>query len=249
MDELLIELKQLIEKNDEKSNSKIIELIREKNVYELIYVNGENLLHWASVSNNCEIAEYLLTVKKIHVNLENYRFTTPLYYATMKGNLEVIKVLMGHNANTAIRSGFSGMFPEDIVETKELLDLVKIDHEIKENKFLHYGYRLYMFWLSNLNYFHNRNKNMVSGVVIIPEAKQLYEQGIEKLANECQKIYEHYLQYVVLFKNNLLNSKVCLSCLKENNIKKCSRCKSVYFCNVECQKNAHILHKFDCVKN
>jgi hypothetical protein len=52
--------------------------------------------------------------------------------------------------------------------------------------------------------------------------------------------------------NNNNNSNKCNYCSKyENNLSRCSICKSVYYCNRECQKNDWKIHKENCnvIKN
>jgi hypothetical protein len=41
----------------------------------------------------------------------------------------------------------------------------------------------------------------------------------------------------------------CLACGKKNVDKRCTKCRSVYFCNVECQKVAWKIHKKHCGRN
>jgi len=44
------------------------------------------------------------------------------------------------------------------------------------------------------------------------------------------------------------NTKSCNNCGKMNNIKLCSRCRSVYYCSVECQRCNWKQHKKNCNK-
>ncbi len=266
-EELRDNLKTLIEKNDEKSNASVIELIKDLNVYDLLYQHGESLLHWCASSNNLIIAEYLLKEKKLHVNIENYRGTVALYYGALKNNIEVIQLLLKYNANPAIRSGFSNNFPYDVTTDKKIKKLLRIDPSIMPakalftrglpeavdmkiktvgSKYVYYKYRQYMHLLSNLNYFHNKHRYTISGTVIIPEAKVLANDSINVLANKCQEIYDAYLNSVELWKNNELIHKQCLNCNNKEKLKKCSKCKSVYFCNQECQLISHKYHRYDC---
>ncbi len=56
-----------------------------------------------------------------------------------------------------------------------------------------------------------------------------------------KKLKEHYLQIDYY---NI--EKLCLNC-NAKTIKRCSKCKKVYFCNLECQKKCYLLHNFDCI--
>ncbi|SOV21532.1 MYND finger protein, putative [Plasmodium sp. DRC-Itaito] len=38
----------------------------------------------------------------------------------------------------------------------------------------------------------------------------------------------------------------CEHCYKEQNLKRCGRCKKVYYCSVECQKSDYVFHKRIC---
>lgn len=116
-------LKDLIEK---KQNEQVISLIKDKNIYEdeFIDLNGENLLHWAAAFNNVEICQFILENEMIHVNLSNYRGTTPLYYGAMRNSIGAIKILLNFNANPRIRSDFSGKFPFEITDNDEVKKLL-----------------------------------------------------------------------------------------------------------------------------
>ena len=76
------------------------------------------------------------------------------------------------------------------------------------------------------------------------------DQKIEKMIEEntfyqIKDMYENSLKIYVdgLDKNETM---FCLNCRTTENLKKCSKCKKVYFCGVECQKKCHKLHRFDC---
>ncbi|QKF94482.1 ankyrin repeat protein [Fadolivirus algeromassiliense] len=257
-EEFLTELRTLIEMNDGESNNKIISLIEDKNIYDILYVHGENLLHWAAAFNNAVICEYLLKDKKLHVNLENFRGATPLYYAAMKNSLEAVEVLMRYNANPRIRSGFSGLFPMDVTQNDQIKEILEeVDNtsipltgyggvlKCKNNfsKYVAYRYRLYMWWLSNLNYYNNKYKHTISGTELIPEAKTIYDKdGITGLAEKCQRLYDDYIDSL-----EYKEFKCCLYCSNNIDLKRCSKCKSVYYCNQTCQSHAYKIHKIDCI--
>ncbi len=256
LSEFLTKIKDLIEKNQEDTNRQIIELIKDKNIYELTYPSGENLLHWAAAFNNAFICEYLLKSKNVHVNIENYRGSTALYYAAFRDSIAALEILLKYHANPKIRSGFSGLFPIDAAKNRTMKDmlehadnkLVPIDYITRKikpniNRYTAYKYRYYMWWLSNLNYFNNPYKNTISGITIIPEAAMIHNTGgIIKLADQCQRIYDSYVNCL----NTTILENKCLYCDKIDNLKICSTCRSAYFCSEECQKKAEILHKYDC---
>ncbi|CRH01112.1 MYND finger protein, putative [Plasmodium relictum] len=41
-------------------------------------------------------------------------------------------------------------------------------------------------------------------------------------------------------------TNACEHCYKEKNLKRCGKCKKVYYCSVECQKNDFVFHKRIC---
>ena len=167
-DELKETLKSLIQENTDKSNDKVIQLLEDCNkkdklcLYRILYPDGENLLHWACAFNNAKICKYL--VDGLHVNLENYRGTTPLYYACMNNAKDSITYMIAKaRANPYMRSGFSGSLPLDILKDKDMIELManysllyfyiriptsdnKLEFE-SDDLVLNYKYRKYMFWV------------------------------------------------------------------------------------------------------
>ncbi len=229
-----LDFKALIEAG---SNAEVIEAIKDADVYKILFPHGENLLHWACAYNNVEIAEYLLGTKKLHVNMANFRFAVPLYYAAMKGSTEVIELMINkYHANPRERSGFSGMFPVDIAESEELKKLLAIPDFKDYHR--RYRYRVYKHWLSNLNDFIVPYPHDF-GTTFIPEAKEIFkEQGAKVLGEKCQELWEEYLAAKEL-------KGQCLHCQKvtEN---ECRKCKKAWYCSSECQKATAMYHNFDC---
>jgi hypothetical protein len=240
---MLSKLKELIEYNDEKSNEQVIELLKDADIYTLLYPHGENLLHWAAAFNNATIAEYLLKEKEFHPNIDNFRGTTPLYYGCMKNAEAAVEVLLKYHAQPRIRSGFSGIFPIDIVTSDSLR--AKLQVEAPANHYKAYKYRSYMYWRMNLSYFVGDGKSIAQGVTINPEAERIVkESGIAALGAECTRLL---LDYV----NNSNEAgkdfaEVCLVCGKNENLQRCLKCDAVWFCNEDCRRASHLLHKFDC---
>jgi hypothetical protein len=272
------EIKTLIEQNN--VNDKVKTLLLRVDIKgninpkdNLLYHHGESVLHWAAVSNNKDICEYILEDPAAIDNLapwgcvdvSNYRGTTPLHYAALNNSLEAVICLLKHNANPRIRSGFSALFPFEVTSNKEIKELlIQADNEripltgydtqsylVKKN-FNHYNsyrYRLYMSWLSNLNYYICGDRNIVSGVILIPEAKILYqEHGIVALSKRCRELQNDYIERIKMHQKGVRQMKACLFCDNEENTKRCSRCKKVYFCHKECQSKTFQLHKYDCHK-
>ena len=165
-DDLLIKLKTLVEINDEFSNQQVISLVDGISISTLLYPYGENLLHWAAAFNNPTICEYLLTKKHVHVNQQNQRGATPLYYACTEGSVSSAMTLLQHSASPVIRSGFSGQMPSEVTDDAGLIDQMAsfrrntfhfVMHKDKRGHlgllpgfslYDAYQYRRYMTWLA-----------------------------------------------------------------------------------------------------
>lgn len=242
-------------------NQQLVELLDKcsLDIITIIYPNGENLLHWAAAFDNAKMCQYLIEVKKLHVNHENYRGTTPLYYACMKNASHSVEVLLNHKANPMIRSGFSGQLPIQITNNPTIIKMltemsdryIPFDYQnkltLKQPFTLYeaYRYRLYMYWLLNLNYLSNPHKNNIQGVDIDSEAQHIYDKyGLRGLADKCQEIYQQYFDFIDQYKHE--NPVICLCCGKSGLVRRCSICCKVYFCNRGCQALANPLHNYDC---
>ena len=261
---MLSMVKDLIETNNDESNKTIIEYIEMFDGYDMVYPHGETVFHWACAYNNLPICKYMLETKHIHVNISNYRSATALYYACMKNSIDVVKFLISKNVNPMMRSGFSGQFPHEITTSEEIKkillehskQIVAIDYysnyKIIDGFSLYntYDYRDYMYWLSNLDYYFGKgnNKNFTIGEKeISPNAKKIHsEEGIAALSKHCDYMLEKYILSLSKEKSN----KLCLFCRKGPNdnvsLKLCGKCKKVYFCDKNCQKQANLIHNFDC---
>ncbi len=258
MTEKLDELYELIKTNTYETNEKILELIEDVDLYELVWPNGETLLHWASAFNNVKIIEHILENDLIHVNISNYRGTTSLIYACSKDNTEAIVKLLSYNANPYIKSGFTGLRPSETCELEEnkiLLEeyvskYVPLENlKVKEgfNLYQSYSYREYMWYLSNLDYFTSKFKHIVHGFIPNNNAKTYYETGgAIMLSTHLDSMLESY--YDLINNPESIIEKSCLACGNTNDTKRCSKCKQVYFCNKVCQKFTHQIHKYDCEK-
>jgi len=262
---MLSMVKDLIEnESNDESNKSVIEYIEMFDGYDMVYPYGETILHWACAYNNVPICKYMLETKHIHINISNYRSATALYYACMKNSLDIVKYLISKNVNPMIRSGFSGKFPHEITTSEEIKKIllehskkiVPIDYYSKYkvvdgfDLYNTYDYRKYMYWLSNLDYFFGRgnNRNFAIGEKeLSQDAVKIYnEKGLNVLSQCCDDMLEKYILSLHTNKTN----KTCLFCgqcsSESISLKKCSKCKGVYFCDKECQKKANIIHNYDC---
>ncbi len=258
MTDILDELFELVKTNNDESNNKIFQITNEIDLYEYLWPNGENLLHWACAFNNIQIIEYILVEELLHVNMENFRGTTPLIYACKNDNTEAIKILLSYNANPYIKSGFTGLRPSETVnkeENKLILEeyvnkYIPLENlKVKEGFSLYqsYKYREYMWMLSNLNYFTSKFKHIIQGFVPHKLASNIYKDGGAKaLDSTLNSLLYRY--YDIIDNPSTIIENECLFCENTEETKRCSKCKQVFFCNKFCQKLAHPIHKYDCEK-
>lgn len=240
---MLSELQELIETNNEQSNEKVKELIKDADIYTLLYPHGENLLHWAAAFDNATIAEYLLKEKHFHPNVDNYRSTCPLFYGCMKNAEAAVQVLLKYHAQPRIRSGFSGEFPIDRTSSNLLREKLKVN--APANYYKAYKYRSYMYWRMNLNYFVSNKNSIVQGVEIEPKAEQIVKElGVAALGDECTRLLLYYVNCSNEPDADL--GQTCLICGKNEDVERCSECNAVWFCKKECDQLGHRLHDFDC---
>lgn len=257
------QLRDLIEKNKEESNNKVLELLEpyKDRLYDILYRDGESLLHWACAFDNVPICKYLIE-NGLHVNLNNYRGTSPFYYACMNNANNSVLFMISANVNPFQRSGFSGEFPIDrLIEDDVIEALIKhsiekfpiLDFEddklrfVSDNRILTYKYRLYMNMLSNAFYLYNPYKRNLQGWKVDDATRQLYENGgIVAMMEKCEQLYSDYFKELEKSKLPEYNNKRCLGCNTEDYMSRCSKCKSAYYCSIKCQKNTFALHKFDC---
>jgi hypothetical protein len=251
--------KTLVEENTNESNLKLKEYLNFVDAYTIVFPHGENLLHFACGAGNVDICRYLIEEKKIHPNIYNSRGTTPLIYACIKNQLEVIQLLILHNADPRIRSGFSGLFPYQSTSNKEIIKILMI-HELKvpidyENGlclksgytlYQSYYYRKHKFWLSFVvnEMLRLAGKSQVDRLKETPDITAVIVQGFDKLIEKYNEIYDDYL-------NSLINTNTnyCLNCFKKGEstqLFRCSKCKNVFVCDKKCQKHIQLLHSFDC---
>lgn len=251
------DFRKLVENNTTESNLKLKEYLISINVFTIIFPHGENLLHFACGAGNIEICKYLIEEKKIHPNIYNSRGATPLIYACLKNQIEVVRLLLSYNADPRIRSGFSGLFPYQSTQNKEICDMlllhdsiVPIDYEnglkIKTgyNLYQSYKYRKHKYWLT----FVTNEMMRISGNQQIDRLNEteeiinVLEQGFDKLLEMYQEIYNDYISSLVN-----VDTRCCLSCSNSSTqLFRCSKCKQVLVCGKKCQKQIHMLHQYDC---
>lgn len=61
--------------------------------------NERTLLHWTSLNGRKEFVDYLVTLKGVEIDSGDDTNATPLILAVLKGNVDIVKVLLDHGAN------------------------------------------------------------------------------------------------------------------------------------------------------
>ena len=268
MDDHLSQLEALVKTNTEANNQLICQQIEPIEMSTLLSPYGETLLHWAAADNNSFMCQYLITQKNIHVNQQNQRGATPLYYACLKHAVQSANVLLDHQANPVIRSGFSGQMPYEITTDDGLRErmltfkkkYIPICYERESPHYLKvepnftmydsYRYRRYMTCLAILNQKIHQSADMDSGSLpVIPELELIHQQqGIRGLIDHVQDLYMDYLQLIDSYAGGKhVVPYRCLACGSQApDLKRCSKCHVIYLCGRECQKKIHLWHAFDC---
>ena len=257
----------LIILNNDSENEKIISYIKNKDLYssEFVWPHGETLIHWCAAYNNYKLLDYILSHNLVHVNIMNFRFTSAISYAAQKNNKEAISILIKHNANTSMRSGFSGMLPISQTNDLECKKLIS-EHEskflpiqyqdnssvlnpknpFKKSNFTHYQcilFRIYMYYNSILTDKLNPYNNNYDAPESATELNDIFKNtGLLGLSKICYKKLKTFVDSLSTIE------ELCANCHKNIDLKKCSKCKKARFCNVDCQRAVFKFHKFDCKK-
>jgi len=271
---------ELIKKNTDESNEEFVIFATGKDLCKFLNDDGDTLLHIAAANNNVVICDYLCA--HIHVNMGNYAGTPPLYFAASNFAIDTVKLLINNNANPKIRGGRGLKYPIEVVsktskigraivrilETRDQF-MVPLDDfsriKLGVSKYVAYKYRLYMSWLSNLNYFNSRyavskvltsshrNSSEIREITkILPDAVTLFESGgIKAITTKCQQLL---YEYSILLGGNavcdVMERQCCLNCGKVSDlfadVKPCEKCRKVFHCNYFCQNITNNLHKLDC---
>jgi len=255
------DLDALIQKGENSEVTRILEPLTLSQMYRLISVFGETLVHSAARHGNVPVLEVLLRDKRMEPNLLNHRSTSALIYAVIANQPAAIDCLLAHRAHPRMRSGFSGMTPAQqaastdatkVLAVKlDAIDLALLpigaDKQLREG-FSHcqaYKCRLYMWWRSNLDWHYNPLKHMVQGVDHIPEAQELmkHPDGLALLSDKCRELLAAW--HTSIYEAVDGRDTSCIVCNTKTD-QRCARCHSARFCSRECQRTAHFIHKFDC---
>lgn len=217
--------------------------------------HGENMLHWAASANNIELCRFAIE-SNIEVNVDNARGVSPLFYASARNNKEAVEYLLSVGADPYIRNGFSEQFPIHVTTDPEIKTMLQksmdaspvtlVNNHIQSkqgiNKVRLYLYKSYRRLIGLLyNYLHFGRVRECDMPLFIKDVDDIYKTSlspIDKISKLCHTAY-------ILFTKYERYRRKCLWCRK-NARQRCSRCKSVRFCNRVCQYQAHDVHSVDC---
>lgn len=185
--------------------------------------DGYSALHWAAGTHNLALTYLLLSAKKIDINMQDLNGKTPLHYAIDANDSTIVSILSKSD---------------------------KIDLHIKDKK-------------GNTPIMLAKKKNNGHILATLTSAETLYEaRALEKRLNleqwqsdsvqtnsETDDAYSHRLSPITPTSDEAApHPKVCAFCQSTNCVKRCSKCKSEYYCSSACQKNHWTVHKPFCVQ-
>ena len=239
---------------ENKDNDNVKEWLSTSDIYKTYYIHGENLLHWCCAYDNLEICKCLVEEYNYPLDMSNSRGTTALYYGATNNSIETVNYLLKKYADVRHRSGFSGLFPKDITSNDELKKEIMLNEQYipldyDNNKKKHsktmtqcYHYRLKRFHDSCLSMAYCKYNNVITSLT--PDDKYSKKIMNTKTFDEIREMYEKTFN---TYANTCIShEKQCANCGNTENLLKCSICRNIYFCDRNCQKQCHFLHRFDC---
>lgn len=248
-------LKSICEKNE--SLEKFIDIsskLKDTDYFNFRWPYGESLLHWAASGGNNDICKYLLDLGS-YVNAENIYGCNPIFYASSKEKVSTVKLLIDYGAHFDAKSVFSGGTPYNPNNNStnlsskrlEIMEIIKKYQTIKSElckksskleDLIKTNTKNRDRWEFEFRKYESQYGNKTSqGYWGLPNSDEYQKfKPIKKLDEDL----------IYIFKNK---EKWCYYCCKIN-LKplRCSRCKEVYYCSVECQKNDFKNHKKICIK-
>jgi len=169
----------------------------------------------------------------------NYRGTAPLIYASIK--TEAVRALLDLGADPTQISGFSGQPPSDEICEQARYRMA----EANTDGSIQFRYRHLKWKGQTYNYLCIQGLPSYDWGNFVPEPsiKDLDIITVGKVLNAERQRYRKIVDNFEYYNPK----EVCNYCNKEQEtLKRCSRCKEVWFCNRMCQKAAWMVHKYDC---
>jgi len=222
-------------------------------IWHLRDIHGETLLHWAAIHNNVELVRKLIE-RGVPPNTPNYRGTAPLYYAASKDAKEVCVELLKY-VDPRFRSGFSGCTPDDITTNGALAQIlgnakIAIETAIKKESMLHL-FRMCRWGFDTQTYRLHCDPNHNEGHILQYCINQwpdpyILRPDLENMSvlEMHTKVLHGWSQFLNVIQLKPKSASFCAGCgLMNVALKRCSKCKKVYFCSTECMKNSWLIHK------
>lgn len=223
--------------------------------------NHESILHWAASGGCDDVCEHLIGLGS-YVNVQNMHGCNPLFYASIKEHFSTVKLLLEFGADYDCKSTFSGGTPFN-PSPISIMGQKKEDSEtrIKIKK-------LIQKYISKREAAMSESAKFEELVSTLSAGRDLIERrllstptshgsktgigywGLPQCDNKAQfkECYEadKIVNFITVNKENW-----CRLCTKTSSesLSRCSRCKNVWYCSVDCQKMHWRVHKKTCVKS
>lgn len=85
-----------------------------------------SLCHYAAANNSKEVLKYILSVCSFeYINSQNESGNTPLHWASLNGNIDIVKDLLGKGCDPQKENGF-GATPMDEAMKRGFTDLMQV---------------------------------------------------------------------------------------------------------------------------
>jgi len=213
--------KSLLKSPDQTEKVKAMILEDEKDIYRVMDLSGATILHMTVQQRNVEICRFLLQRKRIHRYLMDAKGCMACDYAAK--STEILKLLWEPHPH----------------------------HEAIHTNALHsYFYWRYGYWLKHLNWLVQQGCDDFNDTELDVEITKLYEEhGVQAVALKVEAMSETFLSYPTEKDGKYADRRFCLACeARLAGLKRCSRCKEVWFCNIKCQRNASLIHRIYCDK-
>jgi hypothetical protein len=234
------------------NNTEMVDdLILNIDISECRTVEGDTPLHLAVVAGNSDLIQRLLKGGNCnYVDVKNYKGKSPLNYACGLNREDIIEMLLIVGANPFIKSD-SG----DYIASRTCAVARQRYTEAMSNvPSIKLQYHMIKWRSKTFDYHQTYNHSPYKWISFTPN--KLFLTGNSNMGFELNtsaiilsKTIEQYFKDPKTYKH--INCAVCFrftSQLEEKKLMQCSKCKSVKFCSVHCQKECWTIHKKHCRK-
>lgn len=207
--------------------------------------NGFSALLWATCCNFQEIMKLLMVVPGININAENGYVGTVLKWAEQNKRRQAVKLIKDKIEELTIRA--SEAIKQSNIETlKSIVAQIGVDGitAFEGNTLLDMAFKVHN--QDMILFLLNKSENPQELLSRFPfeaisPSSAVFElcmrlAGLEKCVDTSEESEKKDLEVL----------KICANCSKSDCAKKCSRCKTTYYCSAECQKEHWASHKPSC---